>query len=557
MSKFDEQKTEDHLRALHLKEEEDLAQMLALRYNIPYLNLDTISIDADAVRLIPEEQAREAEIAAIQTLGKKVKIAIRNANSASAKAIIEELKSKHLHPSIFLVSRHSLEKAWDRYKEAIPVAEAEPGVVLLQAGRPELMLIQGIQNATQLKDILFPLTQSTEERHTSGTLEIILGGALNLDASDIHIEPEESSARLRMRIDGVLQDVLFFSHRVYELLLGRIKLLSGLKLNIKSRAQDGRFTIRTDATEMEIRTSALPGPHGETIVMRILNPRTIRLSLEDLGMQQPIYKMMALELTKPNGMILTTGPTGSGKTTTLYAFLKTITTPDIKIITIEDPIEYHIAGLTQTQVDAGKGYDFSNGLRSILRQDPDVILVGEIRDTETAEIAMHAALTGHLVFSTLHTNNAAGTIPRLIDLGIKPNIIAPAINIAMAQRLVRRLCTLCRESYTADAEELQKMEAILTDLPTEYKKPDLKTIPIWRPIGCDKCNMTGYRGRVGVFEVFQIDDAMEQLIMKGPSEADVRAATKKQGMLTMQQDGILKIVDGTTSWHELLRAIGD
>lgn len=557
MSKFDEQKSTDQLHTLHLREEEELTQMLAERYNIPYLNLDTVSIDADSIRLVPETQAREAELAVIQTVGKTVKVAIRNANSMAAKAVIEELKSKNLHPTIFMVSHHSLEKAWDKYKEIEIITMTEPGVVLIQSSHPAARTIQTIQSVLQLKDVLYPLTMSSEERHTSNTLEIILGGGLNLDASDIHIEPEEASTRLRLRIDGVLQDILFFNNRVYELLLGRIKLLSGLKLNIKSRAQDGRFTIRTDVTDMEVRTSSLPGPYGETIVLRILNPKTIRLSLEDLGMQQPIYNLMALELTKPNGMILTTGPTGSGKTTTLYAFLKTIATPDIKIITIEDPIEYHIPGLTQTQVDRNKEYDFGNGLRSILRQDPDVILVGEIRDMETAETAMHAALTGHLVFSTLHTNNAAGTIPRLIDLGIKPNIIAPAINIAMAQRLVRRLCSFCRESYKAEGEELQKISPIIANLPPLYKKPDLATIPLWRPKGCDKCNNTGYKGRIGIFEVFEIDDAIEQMILQNPSEADIHEAIIKKGMLTMQQDGILKIVDGITSWHELERVTGD
>ena len=267
--------------------------------------------------------------------------------------------------------------------------------------------------------------------------------------------------------------------------------------------------------------------------------------------------MIASELKKPNGMILTTGPTGSGKTTTLYAFVKELTSPRINIITIEDPIEYHIAGITQTQVDEGKGYDFSNGLRSILRQDPDVILVGEIRDKETAETAMHAALTGHLVFSTLHTNNAPGTIPRLIDLGVQPNIIAPAINIAMAQRLVRRLCMQCRNAYTPSKQEWEHITKELEALPAPYKKPDMRTMQLWRPAGCPACNNTGYKGRIGIFEMFRIDDLLERLILETPSEADVRTAAEKQGMLTMQQDGILKMFAGLTSWEEIERATGE
>lgn len=556
MVRFDENKVDEKLQALHLEEEEELARVLSKKYNLPYLNLDTISIDTTSVLIVPEIQAREAELAVIQTTGKKIKVAIRNPNSIQAQGILEDLKHKHFEPQVFMVSRHSLEKAWDKYKEATYSKPVLKGLVSLVT-EAVVSASSAIRTTDQLRDALEPLMASGEERQTSLTLEVILNGALILDASDIHIEEEEKKTRLRLRLDGMLHDIMFFSPRIYTLLLSRIKLLSGIKLNIRERAQDGRFTIRTNTEDIEVRTSTLPGPQGESVVMRILSPKMIALSIENLGMQQPVFDLLVDELKKPNGMLLTTGPTGSGKTTTLYAFVKRINSPDINIITIEDPIEYHLLGINQTQVDHDKGYDFSNGLRSILRQDPDVILVGEIRDKETAEIAMHASLTGHLVFSTLHTNNAPGTIPRLIDLGVQPNIIAPAINTAMAQRLVRKLCLTCRAKYPLAGKELKRIEETMKDLPIPYIKPSLAKTTIWRATGCDACNHTGYKGRIGIFEVFRIDDAIEGMILERPSEAAVREAAKKQGMLTMHQDGVLKTIAGITSWEEIERVTGE
>ena len=284
-------------------------------------------------------------------------------------------------------------------------------------------------------------------------------------------------------------------------------------------------------------------------------PKTINITFDKLGMQPPVYKIMQNELKKPNGMILTTGPTGSGKTTTLYAFLKTVSSPEVKVITIEDPIEYHLPHITQTQIDPPKGYDFSNGLRSILRQDPDIILVGEIRDLETAGIAMHAALTGHLVFSTLHTNDAAGTIPRLIDLGVKTNIISPALNVVIAQRLVRLLCKECKREVKPNDQEKKMIEKEIKNLPQTYKKPPLKDFKIWEAIGCEACNMTGFRGRIGIFEAFLIDNEMERMIIKNPPKADIEEAAGHQGMATMYQDGVLKVLAGATSFEELNRVV--
>ena len=399
------------------------------------------------------------------------------------------------------------------------------------------------------------MVSTKENRKVSEILELILAAAISMDASDVHVEPQEKQVRLRFRLDGVLQDIIYFPHQHFQLILSRIKLVSEMKLNIHDKPQDGRFSIHLKGIEIEIRTSALPGPYGESLVLRILNPKTIAVAFEDLGMLPMLSKLLLKEIEKPNGMILNTGPTGSGKTTTLYAFLKKVYTPAIKIITLEEPIEYHVEGITQTQTNPKAGYDFASGLRSILRQDPDVIMVGEIRDLDTAKTAINAALTGHLVFSTLHTNDAAGTIPRLVDLGVEVNILAPAINVSMAQRLVRKLCKECKKQDKPTDEELKIIKTIAESLPSTVRKPPLTDISIWRPVGCLKCHNTGYKGRMGIFEAIFVGDEMERLILKMPSEVEIKKAASQQGIPNMQQDGILKVISGETSIEELGRII--
>ncbi|MBZ9571862.1 type II/IV secretion system protein [Patescibacteria group bacterium] len=389
-------------------------------------------------------------------------------------------------------------------------------------------------------------------------LEVILGGAINLDSSDIHIEPEEEQAKLRTRIDGVLHDVMTLDLKIYKTLLSRIKLLSGIKLNITDRPQDGRFTILMEKTTIEIRASTLPAEYGESIVLRLLNPKSL-IEIETLGLRKDLVEIFKKEIKRPNGMIIVTGPTGSGKTTTLYAVLKRINKPEIKIITIEDPVEYHLKGLSQTQVDSAKGYDFAKGLRSIMRQDPDVILVGEIRDLETAEIALQAALTGHLVFSTLHTNDAAGAVARLVDLGVRPISIAPAINMVVAQRLPRRICKKCVKFVSPSPIDLKKIKKGLTGvpkkiLPLSFTNPNLK-IP--QAKGCKDCNFTGYRGRIGIYETFLIDDEMEKFILTSPSIVATRELAIKKGMVLMHGDGLIKVLEGITTIEEVERVTGE
>ena len=390
-------------------------------------------------------------------------------------------------------------------------------------------------------------------------LDIILFGAIFLDSSDIHLEPQQDQALLRIRLDGILQDVVFFDLDTYHHLLSRLKLLSHLKLNIANKPQDGRFSIEIDDSLIEIRTSSLPAEYGESIVMRILNPKNL-IDIDDLGLRDDLYKIFEKEIKKPNGMIIVTGPTGSGKTTTLYAFLKKIQSPEIKIITIEDPIEYHLKGISQTQVDPEKGYTFADGLKSIVRQDPDAILVGEIRDLETAKIALQAALTGHLVLSTLHTNDAAGTIPRLVDLGAEPSSVAPALKMAVAQRLVRKVCKKCSSLSKPSEKELETIKEGLKNIPEKINPVRNKIsngIKIARPKqgGCDFCRGTGYKGRLGLFEAFLVDSEMEKFILTNPPVSAVRELAIKKGMITMYQSGLIDVANGETTMEEVLRVV--
>lgn len=536
------------------REAEDLAKILSNKYGLPYLDASRITIGLDALKIVPEEEARSAGLAVFQAGGKKLQVAILSPNKEETKNLLKKLEQNGYRLSIYMVSETSLKRIWKRYAEVPEFSETKRGIVDVSPEKLSEFLEQA-KKIEQLKNIFLTAVSSKRGKRISDFLEIILAGAIGLGASDIHLEPEEDNVRLRFRLDGVLHEVFSFEEKVYRLLLSRIKLISGLKLNVHDRAQDGRFTIHLKDSEIEIRVSVIPGAYGESIVARVLDPKSISVPLEDLGMEQYLYDILIKEIKKPNGMLLTTGPTGSGKTTTLYAFLKKIYSPNIKIITIEDPIEYHLSGITQTQVEKKKGYTFANGLRAVLRQDPDVIMIGEIRDLETAKTAMNSALTGHLVFSTLHTNNAAGTIPRLVDLGVNPNIIAPALNAAMAQRLVRKLCEKCKKETRPNEEEKRIIEKNLEDLPKTFAKPDINNISIWKPAGCEECNNIGYKGRIGIYEIILVDKKIESLILKGPSETQIWETAKEQGIPNMQQNGILKALKGITSLEELQRIV--
>jgi len=406
-----------------------------------------------------------------------------------------------------------------------------------------------IKNILEFKESIEKiLTQNVTE-----IAELILGGSVILKSSDIHFEPQKGEVKLRIRVDGILHDVLVIPSNVYQRILNRIKLLSGTKLNITDRPQDGRFSILIQESAIEVRVSTLPSEHGETVVMRLLNPKDL-IDIEQLGLREDLATTFKEQIKKPNGMIIVTGPTGSGKTTTLYAFLKKIQNPEIKVITIEDPIEYHLKGISQTQVAPKKGYDFASGLRSIVRQDPDVILVGEIRDLETTKIALQAALTGHLVLSTLHTNDSAGTITRLISLGANPVNIAPALNMAIAQRLIRKTCKKCSQLKTISPQELDKLKRGLEKTPSSVKLPELtKNLKIVKIKGCSECNSTGYKGRIAIFEAFLVDSELENFILTSPSISALKEKAIEKGMITMYQDGLIKVLEGVSTIEEIER----
>ncbi len=551
MVQFDEREQKEKLSELYEQEEEALARALSQKYGVEYVDLTRISIETDALRLIEEDRARELEIAPFRKVGKKVFIAMRAPGRKDSLEAVQEIEKLGYATRLFMVSTASLAHAWEHYKDISRASASEGGVLNIASDEIERMQ----EELTSFDDVQKSVDESISSKkahRVSRVLEVLIGGGLALNASDIHIEPEDDVIRVRFRLDGVLTDLLSFDHPTYKLLLSRIKLLSGLKLNVKTAAQDGRYSVRVGGADMEIRTSIIPGNFGETVVMRLLDPSSIGVSLEELGMDEHLKALFLQEIKKPNGMILNTGPTGSGKTTTLYAFLKQVNKPGIKIITLENPVEYHLDGIVQTQVD--KNYSFASGLRSILRQDPDVIMVGEIRDPEVASTAVHAALTGHLVFSTLHTNNAAGTFPRLIDIQVQPEILGSAVNMAMAQRLVRRLCDTCKKGAPVDAAAKEKINKLLYNIPRPESLPANRDV-MWVPGGCDACGGTGYKGRVAIYEAIQVDEKVEAAVRAKPSELDIWKASRHQGIRRIAEDGIVKVLEGVTSLEELARVV--
>ncbi len=551
---FDESRQKDKIKALHRREEEELAATLAAHHGVSYLDLTTHPINIDALRIIKESVAREGELAVFNAVDKRISVAVLSPRNEKTAEIIEDLKRKGYQPEIYMVSHQSLDKVWSRYKDLSYSFETKSGA--LDISNDDILgMVESVKSLTDIKRMISEVLSQKVSYRISRILEIILAGAVSLKASDIHIEPEENRIRLRYRLDGVLTDILFFDKETFDLLVSRVKLVSELKLNVNAIAQDGRFSIKLGHSEIEVRTSVLPGPNGESIVLRVLDPNAVALDIDKLGIHPRLLEILNREIRKPNGMVLTTGPTGSGKTTTLYAFLKKIYDPGIKIITIENPIEYHIEGIVQTQTEPDKGYTFAEGLKSALRQDPDVIMVGEIRDSETATTAVNAALTGHLVFSTLHTNNAAGSFPRLIDLGVNPKVISSAISISIAQRLVRKLCENCKKESELSGKDKELVDKILSQITDKSYLQNIKTDRVWQAVGCDKCGGVGYKERIGIYEGIMIDTAIEKAVNQNPSERDIKEAAKPQNLLTMEQDGMIKVLNGLTSLEELQRVV--
>jgi len=544
---------QERLTKLRKQAEEKRAQQTAERLNLSYLDLKVTPIEIAALGLVEEKKAKKAKLAVIKKKGKQLWLASQDPDNVFFKEILEELKKAGYQINLLIATESGLKKAWIGYQELVK----EPAKKI--TGRVEISseFLEKLKKEIKNIDDIKKQINGIPAGQASTIVEILLAGSLQTNASDLHLETESERTNLRYRIDGLLQDVVFLSAKTYYFALNRLKLLAGMKLNVHDKAQDGRFTILVDKTDMEIRVSCIPSAYGENIVMRVLNPKAIAFGLEDLGLRTDFLEVIQKEIQKPNGMLITTGPTGSGKTTLLYALLKKVNKPTIKIITMEDPVEYHLEGITQTQVEAEKGYTFAKGLRAILRQDPDVILIGEIRDKETAEIAVQSALTGHLVFSTLHTNDAAGAIPRLFDIGVKASNLSSSLNLIMAQRLVRKVCQKCRQINSPSEIQLSQIKKALNGLSPKIKHPSLdKKLKIYKSKGCPECNQTGYKGRIGIFEMILINEEMKKLISASATHLQILEKAREQGIVSFYQDALLKVLEGITTLEEVKRVVG-
>lgn len=535
------------MESIHLAELERLAKAEAEQLGISHVNLVGFPISPDAISMIPEEQAQELKAVCFLFTGPELRVGAVNPNDPKVKELAYQLGERNkASAGVYKITEHSFETAFRLYATLPKIKAIIKGVRITDE---ELARYTAL-----VKD--FPTIQKLlQEASTTDVMTIVIAAALELGSSDIHIEAEEAGVKVRLRVDGLLQDVALLPVAAWKKVISRIKLIAGLKININDKPQDGRFTIFLKDEKVDVRTSTLPTAYGESVVMRILESGAIKLELEKLGIRPKMYEKFKKEIDKPHGMIITTGPTGSGKTTTLYAVLQKLNQADVKIITLEDPVEYKVAGINQSQIDHTKDYTFAKGLRSILRQDPDIVMVGEIRDLETAEIAIQAALTGHLMLSTIHTNDAAGAIPRFLSMGVKPFLLAPALNAIIGQRLVRKIHEACKEEMTLEPELLEKVKAVLADVPpTSGEVVDLNTLKFYRGKGCDICNHTGYKGRLGIYELLLMNPEVEKTVLTGSvSEYQMRDIAKAQGMVLMVQDGLLKAAEGVTTVEEVFR----
>jgi type II secretory ATPase GspE/PulE/Tfp pilus assembly ATPase PilB-like protein len=546
-----EEKLTEKISAIGQMGKEEETKKVAAAAGVQYVDLKGFPISADALRLVPEEQA--AELLAIPFLftGPELRVGAVHPENEKVKELVFQLEERNkTHAVVYKISQDGFEHAVKLYATLPKIKAIVKGVEI----KPEDLEKYQTQMAN-MADVAKLMNAAS----TTDILIIIVAAALKLKSSDIHVEAEEHGIIVRLRVDGILQEISKIDVEKWKQIINRIKLISGLKINVTDKPQDGRFTIFEKGKNLDVRVSALPTTWGESVVMRILNPEAAELGFESLGFRPAALTRLIHEIEKPHGMIVTTGPTGSGKTTTLYAVLKHLNEPGVKIITLEDPIEYKLEGINQSQIDPSRDYTFAKGLRSILRQDPDIVMVGEIRDLETAETAIQAALTGHLMLSTIHTNDAAGAVPRFLSMGVKAFLLAPALNCVMGQRLIRRLCSDCKKPAEIDPTDLELIKKQLDSIPeaSGEAKVDTSKLQFLGPVGCDKCNSTGYKGRVGVYEILVKNPEIEKFILSGEiSEYAMRDVAQKQGMVTMAQDGLLKALDGQTSVEEVKRNVG-
>ncbi|MBL7170444.1 MAG: type IV-A pilus assembly ATPase PilB [Candidatus Omnitrophica bacterium] len=510
--------------------EEKLIDFMAKELNIPCVKMSDYVIDPKIVKIVPEKLARHYTVIPLFKVLDTLTIAMADPSNFYA---IEDIKIKtKCELNKVLASEKDINKAIDKYYAA--------GVEIMEEAIKDLKEISLEQEA---KEEASPsqLQHDAEDAPIVKLVNSFIAQAINRRASDIHLEPYEKDLRIRYRIDGVLYEVASPPKNLQGALVSRLKILSQLDIAERRLPQDGRFRMRIKDKSIDLRLSTLPTIFGEKVVMRILDKGSLALDMKDLGMEENMLAGFEKAIASPYGMVVVTGPTGSGKTTTLYSALNKVNSVGKNIITVEDPVEYRIHGINQVQVQPKIGLTFAAGLRSILRQDPDIVMVGEVRDLETAEIAIRAALTGHLVFTTLHTNDAVGTLARLVDMGIEPFLVASSVVVVMAQRLVRRICPDCKKEYTPP----QEMQKIIKE-----KFPD-KDIKFYKGVGCKNCNNTGYRGRVGVHEVLSITDEIKEMIINRKTPDEIEKAARKQGFISLSECGLLKVANGITSLEEV------
>ena len=537
---------EGYLDKVNLEFKEKAIAEKATKMNMNYVDLSDMPINPDHLKLIPKDEAAKAFIIPFYKIGKKVRVALAHPTNKDSLAVITRLKAEKYQININLASEESILEALKLYESQQAKPEQAETENIVDESQIEAYA-QEIENLQVLKDKLADVT-------AEDALNVVNVGAMKTKASDIHYQPEESAVKVRFRIDGVLQDIFELDLNTYRYLVNQLKFKCKMKLNVVSEPQDGRMHFMFNKRKIDVRVSALPTEYGEAFVLRLLDSGKKAMTLEDMGYSGRNLQLLNEACKITNGMILVTGPTGSGKTTTLYTMLRSFNTPETKIITLEDPVEYHLENVTQSQINDKRGYTFGSGLRAILRQDPDIVMLGEIRDQETAETAAQAALTGHVLLSTLHTNSAIDTIPRLLNIGLKPYMIAPAIHTILAQRLVRVLCPDCSVKKPISESEREEIGKVLEA--AKVVQPELALeVPaeVGHAVGCDKCSHTGYSGRTAIGEIFQFNDEIKDLILQEKSPVEIAAAARKTGMLSLKEDGVLKVVSGVTTLEEVQR----
>lgn len=515
--------------------------------DIPYIDLTNLTVPKDVLSLIPENIARHYQAVPVEVKDNRLVLAMIDSEDREAIEFIKRKTGKEL--DIRICTQSDLNHILDQYSG---VSSELKKIVASVEEDADSDLVAKPENPAEKKA---KADEIIETAPAAKIIQSIVKRAVREKASDVHIEPTEEQVIVRFRIDGVLRKIIILPVEILPALVSRIKILAGMKIDETRLPQDGRFQTSIDHSDVDFRVSTFPTVNGEKVVARILDKSSGIISLENLGLRGSAFKTLENNITKAHGMILATGPTGSGKTTTLYAILQKLMDESVNIVTLEDPVEYRIPTINQGQVKAGIGFSFASGLRSILRQDPDIIMVGEIRDYETADMAIHSALTGHIVLSTLHTNDAAGAIPRFLDMKIEPFLINSSVNTIIAQRLCRKICDSCKEAVTIDQANLDFATKEINNLPQGEERPT--EIKFFHGKGCGNCGNSGYKGRIGIYEVFDLNENIKELVSRKASASEINKKAVENGMVSLRQDGILKAAGGLTTLEEVWRVTKD